>query len=178
MKIKKLLAIVLSVVISVTVSSMLLTSNVFSTEVGDKAAAIILDDIQASGDIIKQSILSKAEGKKYILLEFMSITCGPCVGNLPNLQKLNNDRDLSAVAEIRMISIDRNQKLVMDFLNKNRSKIDYSFSLDLLREAMKAYKITATPTTFIVDENGIVIYKHLGSYDEEIMSEIKDVLLK
>ncbi|MBF0299620.1 MAG: TlpA family protein disulfide reductase [Oligoflexia bacterium] len=174
---KKLL-IALFVVVVMSFSTVLMVNvKAIATEVGDLAPNIVLNDVQTSGDIIKQSILTREQGKKYLLLEFMSINCGPCVGNLPNLQKLNHDSSINALTTIRMISIDRNQRLVMDFLNKYRSQIDYVLSLDLTREALKAYSINATPTTFIVDENNKVIYKHLGSYDDEIMNEIKRVII-
>ena len=74
-------------------------------EQGEPAISLNLDYQTVSGDIKNEDIIKIEEGKKHLLLEFMSITCKYCMQNMPIIASL--EQEVSDHTTIKLVSIDR-----------------------------------------------------------------------
>ncbi len=148
----------------------------FAYDVGEVASCVKLNDLQVDRTITYHCLDSKNDGNKYVLVEFMSVTCGPCIENLPAMDLLN--KKLSDRLTVRVASIDRNLDLVNAFLAdpKNSQYISFPFSYDNNREAAKVYNIMYTPTMFILNESNQVVYKHIGILFDADIQEISELV--
>lgn len=118
---------------------------------GQRAPDFTLD--KTNGESLS---LSDLRGKK-VFLNFWATWCSPCKKEMPDIQKLYEEHK-----NIKIIAVNSNEPrgTVAEFLMLN----GYSFpvALDKSGEVSNKYLIRAIPTTFILDENGIIINKHSG----------------
>jgi thiol-disulfide isomerase/thioredoxin len=105
---------------------------------------------------------------KVIVLNFWSTTCGPCIKEMPHLNKLVDkmkDKDIVFIAPaFHSSKIELNS-----FLSK------HPFSYNIVALNADDYNIWALPTHIIIDRNQKVIGKYVGSSDENLM-EIESIL--
>ena len=121
--------------------------------------------------------LSDYEGK-VILLNFWATWCGPCVGEMPAFEKLQETygEDLVLVA----VNSGEDEETVKSFLEEN----GYTFPVVLDPEYAVAmlYPIDAIPYTVIIGTDGKVAVTQVGAGDADTMyahySELIDGLLE
>lgn len=107
--------------------------------------------------------LSQFEGK-IVFINFWATWCGPCVSEMPSIQNLYDslkDEDLSFL----LIS-DEDGETVRDFMEKKQ----FSFPVYLRGPDVPiVFESDAIPTTFIIDRDGRIVLKHVGSakWDDE-----------
>jgi len=109
--------------------------------------------------------------KKITVINFWATWCPPCRAEFPELDnfvKRNGDK-------VQFYSID---------LQEDRAKVDqflkngnYSFSalLDKDGAIAKQFRITAIPTTIILDEKGVIRYRKSGGVTE---NELENIIAK
>jgi thiol-disulfide isomerase/thioredoxin len=105
----------------------------------------------------KKITLSAYKGK-VVVLNFWATWCPPCVGEIPDLIKLNKTYGDKLV--VLGASVDNGPDVAKDFVKKN--KVD--FPVFMADSAMqKAYGgIPSIPTTFIINANGEIVEKIVG----------------
>jgi thiol-disulfide isomerase/thioredoxin len=105
--------------------------------------------------------LSSYKGK-VVFLNFWATWCGPCRVEMPSMEALYNkfsDKGL----EILAVNSGEDQATVRSFL-KNEG-FSFSALLDLDRRVSANYGIQAIPTTFLIDRDGMIILRLVGSID-------------
>lgn len=125
----------------------------------------------ADGTIIE---LNKLKGK-VIMVNFWATWCGPCVKEIPDFVELYNqykDKGLEIVG----ISIDqKGWAVVQPFIKKHR--IEYPIVLATPQFAGDYDNINAIPTTYIVNKNGYIVERLLGSRSKSMLeAKIKPLL--
>ncbi len=149
--------------------------NSMALEAGDLVqAGISVNHLMADGTEKTQDVLTTEKGQKYTVLEFFSTTCPACMENQPKFISLS--KELSGKATFKFVGLDRREKQLRDFYQTIRSEFSFPYVLDNNRFATKAFAVSATPTSFIVDQNGKVIFKHEGTYEPADMQTIRDLL--
>lgn len=112
---------------------------------------------------------------KVLLIQFTSVSCGPCRASIPFLQELATeyqDRDFEFVS---IESWTRNTNVLKNYKNKNNFKYKFLMSTD---EVTRDYKISSVPVFFILDKNH-VIKKIVTGYGEGTTNkEIRDAIEK
>ncbi|MCL2210449.1 MAG: TlpA family protein disulfide reductase [Treponema sp.] len=103
--------------------------------------------------------LSSLKGKT-VILNFWATWCPPCRAEMPSMDtfyKRYKDKSL----EILAVDIGENINTVRQFIQKN----NYSFPilLDTTRRISSIYGIEAIPTTYIIDRQGKIIGRVVGS---------------
>ena len=105
--------------------------------------------------------LSSYKGK-VVFLNFWATWCGPCRIEMPSLEALYNkfsDKGL----EILAVNCREDQTTVSSFL-KNEG-FTFPVLLDLNGRVSLNYGIQAIPTTFLIDRDGMIILRLVGSTD-------------
>ena len=110
--------------------------------------------------------LEDFKGKK-VMLNFWATWCPPCKAEMPAMEQFY--KQYSDELEILAVNLDP-QNNVAGFVK------DYGLSFPVLLDQNGAtqhtYSILSIPTTFIIDEEGIIRKKHIGSMTYEQMVEI------
>jgi len=117
----------------------------------------------------KETRLADILGKATVVVFFFP-TCGFCKASLPEAQKLHDaykDRGLSMVW---INVVPQEDRLIPDWRAKN------GFSVPVLlggRSAQNDYKLTMTPTHYLLDPEGKVLFKQAGFThgDEKVLEQ-------
>ncbi|MDF2040119.1 TlpA disulfide reductase family protein [Cytobacillus oceanisediminis] len=131
--------------------------------IGLKAPDFELKNLQ--GETVK---LSDYRGKK-VMLNFWATWCPPCKAEMPDIQKFYTQKGNEVV--ILAVNIDP-QSDVAGFAEEMR--VNFPILLDVNEKASKAYQIITIPTTFFIDEEGIIRNKYLSAMSLEIMNQYID----
>jgi len=114
---------------------------------------------------------------KVAMIQFTSVSCGPCRASIPFLKELSasyNKEDFDFVA-IECSS--RNTNVLKNYMNRN--DFEYKFLLST-KGVLKSYSIHSYPVFFILDENRIirnVINGYgKGTTDNEIKTIINEMI--
>ena len=128
--------------------------TVASAAINKPAIDFALKDLQ--GRTVK---LSDQKGK-VVFLNFWATWCPPCREEMPSIERLHdrvNGKDFIILA----VSLDQSD--IRSFVQKG----NYTFKilLDPKGDIGRQYGVTGIPTTFIIDKNGIIKQKAVGSRD-------------
>jgi len=114
---------------------------------------------------------------KVVVLDFFATWCGPCKTQMPHLSQICDKYNISKVVVIS-ISVDPRSDTVEKL---KQFALDNDMTWIVARDTAgvtKNYGVTAIPTLFIVDWNGIIRYAHVGvTSASKLLNEI-DTLLK
>ncbi len=153
---KIILAIILSLVLLLagcSAGSEPLTPSM--ARVGEPAPDFKLENLDG------QSVsLSDLRGKP-ILLNFWATWCPPCRAEMPFLQQIYeewSDKGLVLLA----IDIGEGPSQIKEFLEANN--LSLPVLLDSNKSVAQKYNITAIPTTFFIDKDGIIQVKIIGAF--------------
>lgn len=96
-----------------------------------------------------------------VLLDFWATWCKPCIKAMPKLQEIHKkyeDRGLTVVG----VNEDgpRGQSKVKPFLRAR--KLTFPVALDLDGAVQKRMRVTAMPTTILIDSDGMVVFRQAG----------------
>lgn len=112
----------------------------------------------------KEVHLEDYRGKK-VMLNFWATWCPPCKEEMPGMEKLYNEHEI----EILAVNLDP-QNDVRGFIERNN--LTFPVLLDVHGTTQQTYSIISIPTTFIIDENGIIVEKHIGVMSVRQMEEL------
>lgn len=141
----------------------LYSNNTVGLEVGNIIKPFTIYEYPSN----KEFTENKFKGKMTIL-NFGTTWCSVCLEekkNLDNFIKNNKNLDINVVP----ILIDSKEN-IKKYLTKE--KFDYTFYEDKNMEVGNKFLIRGVPMTFILDENGVIIYKHLGAINLEDIKSI------
>jgi thiol-disulfide isomerase/thioredoxin len=118
---------------------------------------------------------------KVVFLDYWSTSCGPCVGDMPNLKRLYETKGgwcESGKVELIGVSVDEDLDALKKFLEKEKitwSNVSIKMSNDQkFPDSAKKYKIDAFPTTILIDQSGKVVRAGGGLYS--IIREVGKLL--
>ncbi|MGN1400621.1 MAG: peroxiredoxin family protein [Bacillus sp. (in: firmicutes)] len=129
-------------------------------KVGEKAPDFEL--VNMEGQTVA---LSDYKGKK-VMVNFWATWCGPCRDEMPAMEKYAAESEEDVV--ILAINTDPEND-VAGFAEG--VGITFPVLLDENDKALKKYSVKAMPTTYFIDEKGIIANKHIGEMDYKIMEE-------
>lgn len=128
-----------------------------SAKVGGAAPDFSLPTLRGSS--VK---LSDHRGK-VVFLNFWATWCPPCREEMPSMEALYQ-RLKGREFEMLAVSIDRSgEEVVGPFVAKYG--LTFPVLLDPENKTYKLYGLTGIPETFIIDRNGVIIFKVIGAQD-------------
>ncbi|MGJ8672773.1 redoxin family protein [Rubritalea sp.] len=124
-------------------------------------------EVEAEHWINSQSYAATNHGKVRIV-DFWNIYCGPCVANLPKIEKFwkaNKDRDL----ELILLHTNIRQDEFLEFL-ANQKKHKRKYSMPIAFESKQhstrcAFQPRAAPTYCVIDQHGVVQFFDSGDWE-------------
>ena len=102
-----------------------------------------------------------------VFLNFWATWCGPCLVEMPGIQKLQNNMGNS----IQIVGINQleTRSHVQRFVT--RYGFTWTFVLDSTGEVSRTYKTSAIPTSYFLDAKGVIVRKLVGARSYETFLE-------
>jgi len=114
---------------------------------------------------------------RVVLVQFTSVSCGPCRASIPFLKEINKEFGKDDFALVAIECTSKNLNALRSYMNRNQ--FDYTF-LQADKEVLKNYSIGSYPVFFFLDQER-VIREILKGYsevatDESIRAAINNLL--
>ena len=140
------------------------TSQQPSTNIGMDVGEIAPDFelMTLKGEKMK---LSQFRGKK-VVLNFWASWCPPCRAEMSEMQRFYEQYGQHvAIVAVNLTNKEKSRDAVETFVNQK--SVTFDITLDEQGMVSKTYKVITIPTSYIIDEQGIIRSKHVGplSYD-------------
>lgn len=123
------------------------------------------------GETIK---LSDYRGKK-VILNFWATWCPPCKAEMPHMQNFYedyNDQGVEILA-VNLTNMDKGEEEVQKFVDEYG--LTFPIPMDEEGFAGTTYQAFTIPTSYILDENGVITKKIVGPMDENMMKDLTGV---
>jgi peroxiredoxin len=148
-----------------------LTTNVLKP--GDVVTPVTATDLDG-----QPYQLEYKKGGRHHLLLFFSPNCPYCEQQSPLWRDLLDKVDGNRVSVIGVVSDKEDRRLVSAHAEgagyfKTKTPLPVIFFND---ESLGSYKLTATPTTLLIDEDGKVEHSWIGKWDESRSMEVAAAL--
>jgi len=129
------------------------------TKVGDAVPAFTIETTAG------QKLTPESLKGKVVLLNFFATWCGPCVAEMPHLQKLHEQ--FKDNEKFVMVSVGREHKSdeVKEFGQKQ--KLTYPVAADPKREAYGLFAKQYIPRNYVIDREGKIIFQSVGFAEPE-----------
>jgi hypothetical protein len=111
------------------------------------------------------------------LIVFFFPTCGFCNTALPGIQKIHDTYKDRGLSMVWINVIPRQERLIADWRRRNGYKADILLGG---RSVQKDYQLTMTPTHYLVDGEGRVLWKHAGyrpGDEKELERHVQEALV-
>ena len=108
----------------------------------------------------------------YTFINYWASWCAPCVAELPEFEKLLNDKSLETKDIKFIFSSSEKTEKIRDFINKKGFDLPfYQYNYD---KKPGCINHTTIPTTYLIDEKNLIIYKFSGiqKWDSKFIKSI------
>jgi thiol-disulfide isomerase/thioredoxin len=134
-------------------------------EVGQPAPNFALADVRDTG-LVRQ--LTDFRGTP-IVLNWYASWCGPCKAEIPTFQQAQDELG-DGVVVFFGVNLLESQSKALGILEELEAT--YPAVRDTNGEVSDHYRVTAMPTTFFIDADGVLVAEHLGPINEEQLIEL------
>ena len=173
---KIILVVTLTLVLSVGMAITGCSSNSASstqgtqgTKVGNLAPDFQLDNLEGAS-----VSLSDFRGNP-VMLNFWATWCSPCVREMPDIQSMYEEQSVKGLV-LLPVNMGGTSSQVNEFLQNH--DLFLPVLLDIDREVAQKYGIRAIPTTFFIDEEGIIQVVKVGAFPnkEAIENDLNKIM--
>lgn len=151
-----------------------------TTETGGTASGTIFEATDMNGDIVSSDIFLDS---RLTMVNVWATYCGPCLREMPELGELAAEyepADFQLIGVISDVTEDAKQK-DLDYATDLIEQTGADYTHLLLNESLYYSLLTdvsAVPTTFFIDEDGVIVETVVGARDKTSWKEIIDALLE
>ncbi len=113
---------------------------------------------------------------KVVFLNFWATTCGPCIGEMASIERLSDSLKTESVEFLAVTQ--EEEQAVLNFLQKAPLRIPVYLAGEDLPDD---FKLQGVPTTFILNREGVAVYRYEGmaNWDKDSVRKfIRDLELK
>ena len=146
-----------------------LTTNVFANDVSEIKNIVIHKDLKVYDNVIfldknDKKINIKEFNGNLLLLNFWATWCEPCKEEMPSLDRLQINENLSNLKIFAInISQENKEKVASFFKNLDIKNFDPYF--DAPKTLAKTFSLRGVPTSVLLDKNGKEFARIIGSID-------------
>ena len=136
------------------------------TEIGMEAPGFSLVNMNN-----QEVSLSDYQGKK-VFLNFWASWCPPCRKEMPDMQKLHEEYGSEEVA-ILAVNVGESKSTAANFMMQNG--LSFPVLLDNSKDTARNYLVRGIPSSYFLDQNGIIEEKVVGAVSYEKMLELNGI---
>ncbi|ALX49115.1 TlpA family protein disulfide reductase [Lentibacillus amyloliquefaciens] len=111
--------------------------------------------------------LSDYRGQR-VIVNFWATWCPPCREEIPDLQKLYDEKDVEILA-VDLTKTEESEENVRDFADD--FEMTFPVPMDVNSEVATTYQVRAYPTSYMIDSNGRIQFSAMGAMDYDLMVE-------
>ncbi len=112
--------------------------------------------------------VERAYTKGPAVINFWATWCMPCVKELPLIERLYR-AEKDGEVQVIGVNVKESPEVVASFIRKK----GYTFptALDLTGATVDDYQVFGLPSTYFIDKNGMIVKKHMGELNGELLHE-------
>jgi thiol-disulfide isomerase/thioredoxin len=135
-----------------------------NTKLGRSAPNFEVNDI-----VGKKLRLADFKGKKYVLVDFWATWCVPCMNQIPFIKQIRQTypEDLLAIISVSADTDNKYFKQVIKEKEMNWLHVYGNTEMPL------KFGVTAYPSLFLIDKDGVVIFDGKGKGKEDLIALLK-----
>ena len=146
-----------------------LTTNVFANDVSEIKNIVIHKDLKVYDNVIfldknDKKINIKEFNGSLLLLNFWATWCEPCKEEMPSLDRLQINENLSNL-KIFAINISQESKKKVDSFFKDLNVKNFDSYFDVPTTLAKTFSLRGVPTSILIDKDGKEFARIIGSID-------------
>ena len=148
-----------------------LTTNVFANDVSEIKNIVIHKDLKVYDNVIfldknDKKINIKEFNGNLLLLNFWATWCAPCKEEMPSLDRLQVNQNLSNL-KIFAINISQESKKKVDSFFEDLNIKNFDPYFDAPTTLAKTFSLRGVPTSILIDKDGKEFARIIGSIDFE-----------
>ena len=146
-----------------------LTTNVFANDVSEIKNIVIHKDPKVYDNVIfldknDKKINIKEFNGNLLLLNFWATWCGPCKEEMPSLDRLQVNQNLSNL-KIFAINVSQESKKKVDSFFEDLNIKNFDPYFDAPTTLAKTFTLRGVPTSILIDKDGKEFARIMGSID-------------
>jgi len=146
-----------------------LTTNVFANDVSEIKNIVIHKDLKVYDNVIfldknDKKINIKELNGNLLLLNFWATWCEPCREEMPSLDRLQINENLSNL-KIFAINISQESKKKIDSFFRDLNIENFDPYFDAPTTLAKTFSLRGVPTSILIDKSGKEFARIIGSID-------------
>lgn len=112
--------------------------------------------------------LSSLRGR-VVVLNFWATWCGPCVIEMPVLQRTYQQREAEGFV---VLAINNRETAAQITPFRDRFGLTFPILLDESGAIQNHYAVTQYPSSLILDQDGVIVARHLGVLTPKLLDEV------
>ena len=146
-----------------------LTTNVFANDVSEIKNIVMHKDLKVYDNVIfldknDKKINIKEFNGNLLLLNFWATWCEPCKEEMPSLDRLQVNQNLSNL-KIFVINISQESKKKVDSFFEDLNIKNFDPYFDAPTTLAKTFSLRGVPTSILIDKDGKEFARIMGSID-------------
>ena len=146
-----------------------LTTNVFANDVSEIKNIVIHKDLKVYDNVNfldknDKEINIKEFNRNLLLLNFWATWCAPCKEEMPSLDRLQVNQNLSNL-KIFAINISQESKKKVDSFFEDLNIENFDPYFDAPTTLAKTFSLRGVPTSILIDKDGKEFARIMGSID-------------
>ena len=146
-----------------------MTTNVFANDVSEIKNIVIHKDLKVYDNVIfldknDKKINIKEFNGDLLLLNFWATWCEPCKEEMPSLDRLQINENLSNL-KVFAINISQENKKKVDNFFKDLNIKNFDPYFDTPTTLAKTFSLRGVPTSILIDKDGKEFARIIGSID-------------
>src|SRR5262249_40389014 len=117
----------------------------------------------------------EAERGKVVVLNFFATWCGPCLAELPHVEKEIWQKYKDKGVVLIAIGREHQNAELMDF--KKKQELSFPVAGDPKRDVYKQFATQYIPRTYVINKEGKIVFQSVG-YMEDEFKKLLDAIAK